>query len=359
MSEKKAGRKPSIGRGDSRWIPASLLPLVDFLIAVEGVLNPYPTARSKKRKDYSVEELEDLLNWVSAFWLYESETIDRLLHWKSLKVEGEAKDYSLSRITPPIINNDNNPTMSKIITVFNQSGGVGKSTLTMNLGYHLAQHEHRVLLIDMDPQASLTAFMGLEPFELKKTIYESVMASEPLPIHTNIYGVDLAPANINLSGAELELVVADMRDYRLKEALSEAVNQYDYILIDCPPSLGILSYISLVAATHVLIPIQTHYKSLKGTELLLRTIARVKARPNKNLKIAGVIPTMHEARTVQGGMALQSIQASRIGTIFPAVPRSVSFADASQEHLPLALHNPKHPAVALFNEIAGSLEALV
>ena len=250
--------------------------------------------------------------------------------------------------------------MGQVIAVFNQSGGVGKSTLTMNLGYHLGQLKKRVLLVDMDPQASLTAFMGLEPSDLDKTIYESVMASEPLPIHTDLHGVDLVPANINLSGAELELVVADMRDYRLKEALSAVIDKYDFIFIDCPPSLGILSYISLVAATHVLIPIQTQYKALKGTELLLSTIARVRSRANKTLSVAGVVPTMHESRTVQGVMSLQSIQEqlSKIGTVFPIIPRSVSFADASQEHIPLALYNPKHPAVPLFNQIARSLEKL-
>jgi len=250
--------------------------------------------------------------------------------------------------------------MGQVIAVFNQSGGVGKSTLTMNLGYHLGQLKKRVLLVDMDPQASLTAFMGLEPSDLDKTIYESVMASEPLPIHTDLHGVDLVPANINLSGAELELVVADMRDYRLKEALSAVIDKYDFIFIDCPPSLGILSYISLVAATHVLIPIQTQYKALKGTELLLSTIARVRSRANKTLSVAGVVPTMHESRTVQGVMSLQSIQEqlSKIGAVFPIIPRSVSFADASQEHIPLALYNPKHPAVPLFNQIARSLEKL-
>ena len=158
--------------------------------------------------------------------------------------------------------------MSKVIAVFNQSGGVSKTTLTMNLGYHLAQSQQSVLLVDMDPQASLTTFMGLEPSELGKTVYEAILGEEPLPIHQNIHGIDMAPANINLSGAELELVVADMRDIRLKEALEPVIAQYQFILIDCPPSLGILSYISLVAATHVLIPIQTEYKALKGTELL-------------------------------------------------------------------------------------------
>lgn len=250
--------------------------------------------------------------------------------------------------------------MSKIIALFNQSGGVGKSTLAMNLGYHLAKLAHRVLLVDMDPQASLTVFMGLEPSEVEKTVYEAIMTGEPLPIHENIHNMDLAAANINLSGAELELVVADMRDVRLKEALELVREQYDFILVDCPPSLGILSYISLVAATHVLIPIETQFKALKGTELLLNTIARVRSRANRQLKIAGIVPTMHDARTGQGVMSLQSIQEqlSKIGTVYPSIPRAVAFADASQERIPLAVFNSKHPAVTLLDQIAKNLESL-
>jgi len=250
--------------------------------------------------------------------------------------------------------------MSRVIALFNQSGGVGKSTLTMNLGYHLARRQHRVLLVDMDPQASLTAFMGLEPSQLDKTVYEAILVGEPLPIHQNIHQMDLAAANINLSGAELELVVADMRDVRLKEALKPLLKQYDFILVDCPPSLGILSYISLVASTHVLIPIQTQYKALKGTELLLQTIARVRTRANRKLQVAGVVPTMHDTRTVQDEMSLKSIQEqlSKIGVIYSTIPRSIAFADASQEHVPLAIYNSKHPAVSLLEQIAKGLEVL-
>lgn len=250
--------------------------------------------------------------------------------------------------------------MARVIALFNQSGGVGKSTLTMNLGYHLAQRQQRVLLVDMDPQASLTAFMGLEPLELEKTVYEAILLGEPLAIHKDIHNMDLAAANIDLSGAELELVVADMRDIRLKEAIKPVIKQYDFILVDCPPSLGILSYITLVASTHVLIPIHTQYKSLKGTELLLNTISRVRSRANRKLQVAGVVPTMHDARTVQGEMSLQSIQEqlSKIGAIYATIPRSVAFADASQQHIPLAVYNPKHPAVNLLAQIAKSLETL-
>ncbi|HEY9879385.1 MAG TPA: ParA family protein [Leptolyngbyaceae cyanobacterium] len=250
--------------------------------------------------------------------------------------------------------------MSKIISLFNQSGGVGKSTLTMNLGYHLGREGHRVLLVDMDPQASLTAFMGLEPADLSETVYQSLLADAALPVHNNIHGVDLVPANIDLSGAELELVLADMRDIRLKQALQPITSSYDFVLIDCPPSLGLLSYISLVASTHVMVPIQTQYKALKGTELLLKTVKRVRARANPDLSIAGIVPTMHDSRTVQDQMSLEAIysQLAQVAPVFSPIPRSVAFADASQEHLPLALYSAKHPAVAMLQKIAEGMEQI-
>ncbi|MGK7948972.1 MAG: ParA family protein [Xenococcaceae cyanobacterium] len=246
--------------------------------------------------------------------------------------------------------------MSKIIALFNQSGGVGKTTLTMNLGFHLAQKKHRVLLVDLDPQGSLTAFMGLEPNELEKTIYNSILFDEPLPIHHQLHDMDLTPANIDLSGAELELVMADLRDFRLQKALDPVRSQYDFILIDCPPSLGLLSYISLVAATHVLIPIQAEYKALRGTELLFQTIQRVKKGANKKLKIAGFVPTMYNVRTIHSEKSWQAIkELAKLGEVFSPIPRTIVFADASQKQLPLAKYEPKHSVVTLMKQIAKSL----
>ena len=246
--------------------------------------------------------------------------------------------------------------MTKIFALFNQCGGVCKSTLTFNLGYHLSLLKQRVLLIDVDPQASLTTFMGLEPSQLERTLYNAIIEDESLPLHT-IWQLDLVPANIDLSGAELELVTADMRDLRLKEAIAPIAEQYDSILIDCPPSLGILSYISLVAATHILVPIQTHYKALRGTELLLQTFARVRKKANKSLEIAGFIPTLFDSRTSQDNLSLQTIkeQLSPHAKVFPAIPRSIAFADSVQNHLPLYLYQPKHPAIPLLNNIAQTL----
>jgi chromosome partitioning protein len=249
---------------------------------------------------------------------------------------------------------------ASIIALFNQSGGVGKTTLTMNIGYHLGELGRKVLLIDDDPQGSLTVFMGLEPNELTKTLYDAVVKEEELEILQDIFGMDLVPSNISLSSAEMELVGAIMGELRLRQALEEVKENYDFILIDCPPSLGILSIMSLVAATHVLVPIQTEFKALRGTELLLTTIVKTLKVANKKLKIAGFIPTMHDARTMQGENSLKAIyeQLSKVGIVLPTIPRTTDFANASQSQKPLALYNPKHPAIKLLQEIAKTLDGI-
>lgn len=258
--------------------------------------------------------------------------------------------------------------MSCIICLFNQAGGVGKSTLAINLGYHLAQlksaqtkKQYRVLLIDIDPQASLTNFMGILPEDQENTIYNAVIDQEPLPILSNIHGMDFVPSSQDLTSAELELVVADMRDLRLKYALEPIKEQYDFIIIDCPPSLGILSYISLVASTHVLVPVQTQYKAFLGTELLLNTVTRVRSLPNKQLKIAGFIPTMYDARNSQDERTFLAMkeQLAEVGTVYDPIPRSTAFADASEENVPLAVFSPKHPSLPIMKKIAKALEKLL
>jgi chromosome partitioning protein len=250
--------------------------------------------------------------------------------------------------------------MAKVIALFNQSGGVGKSTLTMNIGYQLAQQDHKVLLVDMDPQGSLTFFMGLEPTELDQTLYDAIINDRPLPIHSNLNRLDLAPTNIKLSGAEIELVTADLRDFRFKEAIEPIQHLYDFILVDCPPSLGLLSYIVLVGSDYVLVPIQTQYKAFCGTELLLNTIARVRARPNRQLKIAGFVPTMFSTRNAQDVRALGAIQEqlSQFGKIFAPIPRATAYADAAEAHQPLALYDPKHASLPILKDIAAYLETL-
>lgn len=258
--------------------------------------------------------------------------------------------------------------MTKIISLFNQSGGVGKTTLTMNLGYQLALMGKKILLVDADPQSSLTVFMGLKHYELKESIYDAVVHREKLPIHTNIHQVDLVPANIVLSKADLELASALRREDRLISALQPHLGEYDFILIDCPPSLGIMSVMALVASDYLLIPIQTEYKAVEGTILLLKTVLEMVQVANHQLKVAGIIPTMFDARTSQGVKThkyihsiFEELREHPIfdqARVYPAIPRRTDFADAATAHKPLALYSPRHAVIELLNEIAQKLEEL-
>lgn len=246
--------------------------------------------------------------------------------------------------------------MSRTIAVFNQAGGVGKTTLTMNLGYHLAEFNKKILLLDVDPQASLTVFFGLKSKELSSTVYESLVKETPLPVHSDLHGMDLVPANINLSAAEKTLSDEIMKELRLKNALEPLQSHYDFILIDCPPSLGFLSIMSLIAATHVLIPIQTQYKAIMGTQQLIDTIQRVRKYGNPKIQLAGVIPTMFDSRAKQEQESLKRIQKAFAKTIVSSpIPRATDFINASQAHVPFALYAPKHPSVAILQAIAKNL----
>ncbi|HEY9879632.1 MAG TPA: ParA family protein [Leptolyngbyaceae cyanobacterium] len=250
--------------------------------------------------------------------------------------------------------------MTNVISFFNQAGGTGKTTLAMNLGYALALRDRRVLLVDMDPQSSLTVFMGLQPHELEQTIAQSVLERLPVSILKDIHTMDLLPSNLALSAADVRLATAIAKENRLKKALTPVEPNYDFILIDCPPTLGILSILSLVASTHVLIPMQTQFKSFVGLDLLLGTVAELQQEGvTSDLKIAGVIPNLHD-RTSQSREILEAVieQFSGIAPVFPPIPRAVAFADASMQYLPLAVYDPKHPALDPLNKIADSLESL-
>lgn len=273
--------------------------------------------------------------------------------------------------------------MAKILAFFNHAGGVGKTTLVQQVGYHLSQCKRRVngkrsrkkgdyyrlLLVDMDPQASLTTFMGIEPYDQERTIYNAILKDEELPILTALYaskgmkdsnGLDLVASNLGLAIAEQELMTAVMKDFRLRDALEPIQEDYDFILIDCPPSLGNLSYISLVAATHLLVPIQSQYKAFKGVQPLFDTVRLVTARPNKSLQIAGFIPTMYDQRNSHDERTLAAIQEqlTPVAKVFSPIPRTTTFADASEENLPLALFDSKHPALEPIRILAEQLETI-
>ena len=249
---------------------------------------------------------------------------------------------------------------SKIIALFNQSGGVGKTTLTMNLGYALARRRYRVLLVDLDPQASLTTFMGLEPTNLEAILYDAMLGDQELPIHQSIHRMDLAPTNINLSVAEIELVAALNREARLKQALEPYQDYYHYILIDCPPSLGLLTVVGLTAATHLLVPIETEFKSYFGTGLLLETVTKVRKFVNTELQFAGFVPMKFDKRRSQHTRTYEQMckELSRIAPVFSPIPDSTIFPDAAEQREPLAVYKAKHPAVRVMTAIAKELENL-
>lgn len=251
-------------------------------------------------------------------------------------------------------------TTTKVISLFNQAGGVGKTTITLNLGYQLSLRGHKVLLIDIDPQASLTLFMGVDTHSLEKTVFDAIVNEESLYIQPNIHGMDLAPTNITLSAAEIQLVNMDFREVRLQDAISPIKDNYDFILIDCPPSLGLLSYLSLVAATHVLVPIETHYKAFEGTNLLLQTVARVRKKGNRSLQIAGFVPSRYAATNSQDKRTLQAIseQFSPVAPVYKPIPRATAFVDASEKQIPLAIYEPRNPVVKILNNLAIQMEKL-
>lgn len=252
---------------------------------------------------------------------------------------------------------------AKVISLFNQAGGVGKTTLTQNLGYQLKEKNYKVLLIDLDPQASLTCFMGIEPYDLETTIYDSLITSGSsiqLPL-INCYGVDLVPSNIRLAASEQKLTFELQRELRLKDVIEPYLEDYDYILIDCPPSLTMLPLISLVASHYVLVPIQTQFKATVGTDLLLDTIAKVKAKLNPTLNILAFIPTQYSKRNITEQRVLNLLHndLSKIAPILDPLPRSTAIAEATEYGKPFAL-SPKsnNTLLSLFKSYVKQIESL-
>ena len=202
--------------------------------------------------------------------------------------------------------------MSRVLTIANQKGGVGKTTTTRNLAAAWAERGKHVLVVDLDPQGALTLSLGINPAQLRQTVYDAMVSSVPLAdVVRSPYGeIDLAPATIDLAGAEVELLNEIGREHILRGKLDPIRDHYDMILIDCPPSLGLLTINALAAADEVLIPVQCQYLSFRGMQLLLRTIEKVQTRANPKLKIAGLLPTLYDARTIHAREVLEELRAT-------------------------------------------------
>lgn len=249
--------------------------------------------------------------------------------------------------------------MGKVIAIFNQAGGVGKTTLTMNLGYHVALNGHRVLMVDLDAQASLSVFTGFNPDKLTETIYTTLVDDSPLPIKNTEFLLDVVPANADLSSAEQHLKDEIVPQLRLDMVLTPWRDKYDYIFLDCPPSLGFLSISSLLSASHIIIPIHPQYKALMGTQQLIRTLSKVQKASKHSLKLAGVVPSIYDSRTTQERESLANIRESFAQTkVWEPIPRATDFANAAQANVPLKLYSGKHPALKVLDVIAKDLEQI-
>lgn len=233
--------------------------------------------------------------------------------------------------------------MGRVIAVANQKGGVGKTTSAINLAASLALAEQRTLLIDCDPQGNATAGIGFRKDPARRTLYNALILGEPLEkiiLKTQIDGLDLIPADKNLVGAEVELVSAENREYQLKKVIEQIRESYDYIVMDCPPALGLLTLNALTAADSVLVPIQCEYLALEGVSELLDTLMRIRRTLNPNLAIEGIVLTMYDERTILSKQVASDLR-SFFGTqVFESViPRNVRLAEAPSHGKPIHFYD--------------------
>lgn len=247
--------------------------------------------------------------------------------------------------------------MPVIIAICNQKGGVGKTTTTVNLGAALAEQGWRVLLVDLDPQAALTAYWGLEEAtEAAKHIYHLLIddgldaADMIQPVRPR---VDVIPADIDLAAAEIELFSVLGRERVLSDALASLHQRYDYLLIDCPPNLGLLTINALVACTHVVIPLQCEYFALRGLSMLLDTLHKVKRRLNPTLEILGILPTMVNIRTRHAQEVLDEVRRLFGQRVFTTVIKSsIRFAESTAARQPILEYAPAHDSAAAYRAFA-------
>jgi chromosome partitioning protein len=249
---------------------------------------------------------------------------------------------------------------ARVIALCNQKGGVGKTTTTINTAAALAEYGRKVLLVDFDPQGALTRGLGIEPTD-GQTIYELMinrkLKTQDVVLKTQIEGLDIIPANIQLSAAEIQLVAEPGREKILAAVLRPVLGDYDVVMIDCQPSLGLLTVNALTAAHGVMIPVACDYFALKGLELLIRnTVELVKERLNESLKIDGILATMYDPRTLHSRNMLNQLNEEYGDTVFRSVIKlTVKFKDSSERGKPVTVYAPSSEAAELYRAVAREM----
>ncbi|KAA2252870.1 ParA family protein [Solihabitans fulvus] len=251
---------------------------------------------------------------------------------------------------------------AKVLAVCNQKGGVGKTTSTINLGAALAEIGRRVLLVDFDPQGALSVGLGIQPHHLDQTIYNVIMEREVdvenVIMRTNVADMDLLPSNIDLSAAEVQLVAEVGREHTLVRTLRPVMDRYDYVLVDCQPSLGLLTVNALAAADGVLIPLECEFFSLRGVALLIDTIEKVRERLNPKLEITGILATMYDPRTLHSREVMARVVEAFGEVVFDTViNRTVRFPETTVAGEPITSWAPRSSGAKAYRSLAREVIA--
>lgn len=246
--------------------------------------------------------------------------------------------------------------MGRVIAVANQKGGVGKTTTAINLSSCLAEMEKRVLTIDIDPQGNTTSGLGLEKNEIQNTVYSLMLGESEVDdsIQREVYpGLDVLPSNVDLAAAEIELIGIDEKEYILKKEVDKVKGDYDFVIIDCPPSLNMLTVNAMTTADTVLVPIQCEYYALEGLSQLIHTVNLVKERLNPELEMEGVVFTMYDARTNLSLQVVENVKNNLRQAIYKTIiPRNIRLAEAPSHGLPINLYDTKSSGAESYRLLA-------